>query len=199
MKAGEDSRKYHGAQTRKCCVQPFGKCSYLWSEEIYTSCVWHWIWSLHSFCCPYIQNGTKKSPICHVERNWVRVQIFRGDTNKFFSLIQVLQTVLQVMVPLFIVNFILSGIMARWYDGCLGWDKTVSRIQSLAFSTSYLRTEKSSFYVKKGAVFDAKDIRGKKIGTHASRTLQRKKTQIIYWWRKLAGVPGNKTARTAVP
>ena len=57
--------------------------------------------------------------------------------------------------------------MDRWYDGCMGWASTPTRIQIFSFGLPYLTPPTSYFYTVKGQTgrFDPMDITGKKVGT----------------------------------
>ena len=57
-----------------------------------------------------------------------------------------------------------TGLFAGWYDGCMGWAKSVNRMQTFAFGVPYLQMDSAQFYIKKGTPFDPMDITGKKIG-----------------------------------
>jgi len=61
-----------------------------------------------------------------------------------------------------------EGVIAKWYDACAGWDKTVWRGHFFQFSHPYLVDKPSKFYQKKGAEgIDPSNIDGLKIGFSA--------------------------------
>ena len=56
--------------------------------------------------------------------------------------------------------------MDRWYDGCMSWASTPTRIQIFQFGLPFLKPPTSYFYTVKGRTgsFNPKDITGKKLG-----------------------------------
>ena len=55
--------------------------------------------------------------------------------------------------------------MDNYYDACVGWTPTISRIQVFDFSMPFFKIAKIFFYKKKGGSFDpTQSLDGKTIG-----------------------------------
>ena len=67
-------------------------------------------------------------------------------------------------------NLKLAGLLAGYFDACIGWAPTQDRYNSFNFTISHSKSKELALFYAKGAEGDLHDLTGKKVGMNSPQT-----------------------------